>query len=186
MSDVTKQLPDAVKPANPLWVALTLIVAWVVPGGGFLINGRVVRGLILLGIIGQTFYFGAILDGGLVWPVWGLREPGFNIVNNLSFIIQLGAGLPALLSLAAGSGVEILPAWLAAHASSSLFDRLMSMGMINILSAIFLSFVVAGVISINDSDTPGRAIRRTLWRAAKLMGGMAAIGLVVLILSLFS
>jgi len=62
----------------------------------------------------------------------------------------------------------------------------MPMGLINILSAIFLSFVVAGVISINDSDTPARAAQRTLSRAAKLIGGMALIGVIVLVLSLFS
>jgi hypothetical protein len=62
----------------------------------------------------------------------------------------------------------------------------MSMGTINILSAFFLSFVVAGVISINDSDSPSRAIHRTFWRAAKLLGGMALIGVLVLVLSLFS
>ena len=122
MSGAVEQIPSQSKAANPAWVALTLLVAWLVPGGGFLINGKAVRGLILFGILAATFYFGAILDGGVVWPVWGMRDPGFNIVNNLSFIIQLGAGLPALLSLAAGFGVEHLPVWLAADASSSLFD----------------------------------------------------------------
>jgi len=122
MSGVTEQLPDRSKPANPVWVALTLSVAWLIPGGGFLIHGRIVRGLILLGMLSITFVLGVALDGGLVWPVWSIRDPGFNIVNNLSFIIQLGAGVPALVSLAAGAGVEALPGWLAADASSSLFD----------------------------------------------------------------
>ena len=62
----------------------------------------------------------------------------------------------------------------------------MSIGTINILSAIFLSFVVAGVISINDSDSAASAVRRALLRAAKLIGGMALIGLIVLVLTLFS
>jgi hypothetical protein len=122
MSGAIEQLPSQSQSANPVWAALTLAVAWLVPGGGFLINGRIARGAVLFLILNLTFILGAILDGGVVWPAWSLRDPGFNIVNNLSFIIQLGAGLPAVLSLAAGLGAGNLPVWLAADASSSLFD----------------------------------------------------------------
>jgi len=50
----------------------------------------------------MTFMLGCMLHGGVVWPAWSMGEEGFNVINNISFLIQMGAGLPALISLAAG------------------------------------------------------------------------------------
>jgi len=58
-------------------------------------------------------------------------------------------------------------------------------GVCHLFSAVYLSFVVSFVISVNDNDDPKRMARETARRAGKLLGGLALIALVVGILSLF-
>ncbi|HPK03666.1 MAG TPA: hypothetical protein PLS90_14555 [Candidatus Sumerlaeota bacterium] len=79
-----------------------MLANWLVPGLGFLLLGKRTRGLIQLGLVGVTFALGLLLDGGVAWPAWSIRQPDFNLINNFTFLIQLGAGLPALVSLVAG------------------------------------------------------------------------------------
>ena len=96
----------AAAPATAGWGLL--ILNWLVPGAGFMIAGRGGRGLAQMLIVLTTFAIGLTLRGGVVWPVWiPGREGEFNLINNITFIIQMGGGLPALLSLA-GSLCESL------------------------------------------------------------------------------
>lgn len=83
------------RPRVGLGIAL---LNWFLPGAGFIIVGRRARGLTQLAIVLVTFAIGLILRGGVVWPSWTL-DSGFNLVNIITFIIQMGAGLPALISL---------------------------------------------------------------------------------------
>ncbi|HOE64260.1 MAG TPA: hypothetical protein PKW18_02770 [Candidatus Sumerlaeota bacterium] len=57
------------------------------------------------------------------------------------------------------------------------------MGTINIVSIIYLSFVVAFILGLNDHDTPRKIIRATLRRWLKLLAALVVIGAVVLLLS---
>ena len=84
---------------NPLLLAGA---GWLVPGIGFFLLGRRnwSRGIVYLLIMHLTFAIGLALHGGVVWPVWSFRGEGFSIMNNLIFLAQMGAGWPALLSLA--------------------------------------------------------------------------------------
>ncbi len=79
---------------------LLAFVGWLFPGSGLLLLGRryVGRAILFMGAVYLTFFLGICLNGGVSWPVWGFRDPGFNVVNNLNFILQLGCGWPALLA----------------------------------------------------------------------------------------
>lgn len=57
------------------------------------------------------------------------------------------------------------------------------MGTLNIISIIYLSFVVAFIMGLNDHDAPKKVIRTTLRRWLKLLAALAVIGAVVLLLS---
>lgn len=61
-----------------------------------------------------------------------------------------------------------------------------AMGAIHLASAVYLSFIVAGVISINENDSARRTIRETLRRTGKLLGVLLIAGLIVQALTFFS
>lgn len=58
-----------------------------------------IRGVVLFLLINITFMIGVLLHGAVVWPIWNRHAEGFNIVNNFTFVIQLGSGLLGLLSM---------------------------------------------------------------------------------------
>ena len=84
-------------------VWLTLLLGWLAPGAAYFLLDRRYwrRGAIFLLILHLTFFLGVGLHGGVVWPLWNPRDAAFSFVNNLTFLVQLGAGWPALLSLLA-------------------------------------------------------------------------------------
>lgn len=84
------------QPPRVGWASVFL--NWLVPGVGFILAGRRARGFTQMGIVLVTFAAGIALRGGVTWPTWTL-DSGFNLVNIVTFIIQMGAGLPALVSL---------------------------------------------------------------------------------------
>lgn len=57
------------------------------------------------------------------------------------------------------------------------------LGVIHLLSAIYLSGVICLAISLNEQRDPRRIARETLRRWAKFMGLAVAIGVVVTLLS---
>jgi hypothetical protein len=79
-----------------------VLIDWAIPGLGFALVGRWTRGLAQFLIVWVTFAIGLALHGGVVWPSWSIHAAGFNLINNITFVIQMGAGLPALASLAGG------------------------------------------------------------------------------------
>src|SRR5262245_56017813 len=85
-------------PQVPGWLA---IVNYLIPGAGYCIAGRWVRGLLQTAMVLMTMAIGFALHGGVPWPSWSPQASDFNLINNLTFIVQLGGGLPALASLAA-------------------------------------------------------------------------------------
>lgn len=72
---------------------------WALPGVGFILAGRKTRGLIQMGLVFVTFAIGLLLRGGVIWS-WG-QDASFNLVNIITYIIQMGAGLPAIVSMVA-------------------------------------------------------------------------------------
>lgn len=92
----------------PLPGGLLLILNWFIPGLGFWICRRRARGAMQFLLVLITFGLGIALKGGVDWPSWSVSEQNFNLINNFTFIIQLGAGLPALISLLAHQ----LPDWM--------------------------------------------------------------------------
>jgi len=76
-----------------------VILSWLIPGSGFVLRKHYARGVVLFLLINVTFMIGVLLNGAVVWPIWNRHIEGFNIVNNLTFIVQLGNGFLSLLSL---------------------------------------------------------------------------------------
>jgi hypothetical protein len=50
-------------------------------------------------VLGTTL-IGWALRGGVSWPAWSPQAEDFNLINNLTFIVQMGGGVPAFASLA--------------------------------------------------------------------------------------
>lgn len=77
-----------------------VVLNWALPGVGFILAGRKARGLTQMAVVLVTFAFGLLLRGGVIWPSWA-QDASFNLVNIITFIIQMGAGLPAIVSMIA-------------------------------------------------------------------------------------
>jgi hypothetical protein len=99
MSASTAEAPATTlpTPASPWLVP----VNYLLPGAGFCVAGRWSRGLIQATTVLLTVALGLLLHGGVVWPSWTPQAQDFNLINNLTFLVQLGGGLPCLASLAA-------------------------------------------------------------------------------------
>jgi len=82
---------------NPWFVG---IVAWLVPGAGHLVQGRMLRGGLILGIFWAMFIV-AVLSGGAHYPGFGFADgPLLYLLNVFG---RLGSGLGALISWIAAS-----------------------------------------------------------------------------------
>lgn len=90
----------AEKRAGMAWLAGLL--AWVVPGSGYLLLGRVGRGLLLGGIIYLLFAAGLLLGGHLYGP-HNAEESG--LLAYVFGLCDLGSGLLYLGSLWGGVGL---------------------------------------------------------------------------------
>lgn len=78
-----------------------LALNWLIPGAGFCARGRWARGFAQFLLVLAPMIVGVALHGGVVWPAWSPALPHFNLINNLIFLVQICAGLPALGSLVA-------------------------------------------------------------------------------------
>lgn len=97
---------ERIAPAGPRGSVAPMVLVglgWLLPGVGFLLLGRRYRTRAILYILALnlTFVLGVVLRGGLAWPTIVASNKGSAIVELLNLIMQLGAGLPALVSLAA-------------------------------------------------------------------------------------
>jgi len=63
---------------------------------------------------------------------------------------------------------------------------MLSYGILNVLSLIYLTFVVALVIGMHETDDPTEVRRQTLGCWARLLGGLVGAMVLVYILSLFA
>jgi hypothetical protein len=80
------------KPAVPVGQPITAMsvmapaAAWLIPGAGHLIQGRWVRGLLLMASIASMFVLGLLMQGRVY------RPNGGDILDILGFIGDVGAG----------------------------------------------------------------------------------------------
>lgn len=109
-----------------LWSAVML--NWIVPGSGYFLVGERTRAWVLLIVLNATFAMGLTLKGSVVVPEFNVRSPTFNFINVLTFVVDLGAGGPALSCIAARNGLAEgdLPGgirgWFAGNESSATYD----------------------------------------------------------------
>jgi len=101
------QISSTPAPQSLWWV----LPAWLIPGLGWWARGRNGRGWAQFFMVLITFAVGIRLHGGVAWPSWSMSDPDFNLINNITLVIQLGAGLPALVSLAASHLAASQPQW---------------------------------------------------------------------------
>jgi hypothetical protein len=82
---------SSVKLKDPVFAAF---LAWLIPGGGHLYQGRTAKGLLFMVCILGTFFFGMWLgDGRVVYASWRTNDV------RLPYLCQVGVGLPALPAL---------------------------------------------------------------------------------------
>lgn len=118
-------MPEPVTRLSTVQLAMVLVVGWFIPGAGFMMCGRWGRGLMHLGIVGLTFALGMAMHGSVLWPTWSFRSEDFNLINNFTFLTQLGSGLPAVASFLASrmTGAQAGPmSWLGGIQSHTNFE----------------------------------------------------------------
>lgn len=84
--------------------AVVVVVSWLVPGAGHLMQGRRQKGLIFLIAITLMFAIGLVLDGRL-FP-FTLSEP----LVGLAAIANLGMGIPYFIATGLGLGPGVVTA----------------------------------------------------------------------------
>jgi hypothetical protein len=75
-----------------------LVGSWFVPGLGFIVKRNYWRGVVIFLLLNATFLIGLLLQGTVIMPDWRYWSPGFNVVNCLVFIGQMGNAGAGLLS----------------------------------------------------------------------------------------
>ena len=111
---------------NPWMVGF---LAWLVPGLGHLIQGRVSRGAISALTILLMFAIGISIGG----HIYGLRESGEGLLSSLFGLCDMGSGVLYLLSRFAGLAVNERPEQ-ATSEYGSVF--LMVSGLLNLILAL--------------------------------------------------
>ncbi len=71
------------------------IISWLIPGLGHLIQGRMIRGVIIGAVI-WTMFIIAIISGGAHYPGFGFKDGA--LLYLLNIFARLGNGLGALIS----------------------------------------------------------------------------------------
>ena len=101
-AEVSTAGPKTTDSAADAVARLALVfLAWLIPGAGFFFKRCYIRGAVLFVLITVTFAVGVRFRGCVELPIWSPRSEGFNLVAILTFLVQLGAGLPSVLSVLA-------------------------------------------------------------------------------------
>lgn len=80
----TPQLPPR-STASALWICAT---NWLIPGLGFVLAGDKKRGAALFVLITAVSIAGIAMGGYIMVPVWSIRNPDFNPVALLTYLVQ--------------------------------------------------------------------------------------------------
>lgn len=113
------------------------ILAWLVPGLGHFIQGRVLRGVVSSLTILIMFVLGVSIGG----HIYSLQEPGEGLLSSLFGLCDMGSGVLYLLSRVAGLAVNERPEQ-ATSEYGSVF--LMVAGLLNLILALDAFDVRAG------------------------------------------
>jgi hypothetical protein len=88
-----------------------VLAAWLIPGAGHLILGKLGRALLFFVTIVAAFVLGLILNGHLYWPT--VADPPsvfhFDLITVLWFFAQIGSGLCYIGSQLVGLGTAPIP-----------------------------------------------------------------------------
>lgn len=112
-------------------------LAWLVPGLGHFIQGRVLRGVISALTILLMFVLGVSIGG----HIYGLRETGEGLLSSLFGLCDMGSGILYILSKLAGLAVNERPEQ-ATSEYGSVF--LMVAGLLNLILALDAFDIRAG------------------------------------------
>ena len=112
-------------------------LAWLVPGLGHLIQGRVLRGVVSALTILAMFVLGVAIGG----HIYSLQEPGEGLLSSLFGLCDMGSGGLYLLSRVAGLAVNERPEQ-ATSEYGSVF--LMVAGLLNLILALDAFDIRAG------------------------------------------
>src|SRR5215218_2394044 len=112
-------------------------LAWLVPGLGHFMQGRVLRGLVSSLTILLMFILGIAIGG----HIYSLQEPGEGLLSSLFGLCDMGSGLLYLLSRVAGLAVNERPEQ-ATSEYGSVF--LMVAGLLNLILALDAFDIRAG------------------------------------------
>jgi hypothetical protein len=112
-------------------------VAWLVPGLGHFVQGRVFRGLFSSLAILSMFVIGISIGG----HIYGVRESGEGLLSSLFGLCDMGSGLLYLVSRFAGLAVNERPEQ-ATSEYGSVF--LMVSGLLNLILALDAFDIRAG------------------------------------------
>lgn len=112
-------------------------LAWLVPGLGHFIQGRVLRGVASTLTILLMFILGVSIGG----HIYGLRETGEGLLSSLFSLCDMGSGVLYLLSKFAGLAVNERP-----EQSTSEYGSvfLMVSGLLNLILALDAFDIRAG------------------------------------------
>lgn len=77
---------------NPILIA---VVSWFFPGGGHLVQGKIVRGVIIASVVWLMFLI-AIASGGAHYPGFGFKDG--TLLYLLNVFAKMGNGLGAIVS----------------------------------------------------------------------------------------
>jgi hypothetical protein len=137
-----------------------LLMSWLLPGYGFLHNGRRWHALFVFVVLESTFLAGSMLQGSVLFPDFNFGSEGFNLVTILTFLTQMFNGLLGLLSLLPDiGGPAILPYNETHHwADLGSFYLLVSGGMnYFVLASTYDHFYGRGKRLQDEGETQGEA-----------------------------
>ena len=91
--------------ADPVFITLVCIAAWLVPGAGHLWQGRKQKGLVFLLALPLMFVVGLALHGR-IFP-FDFSEP----LVGLAAIAEVGLGVPWVVARMSDAGAGLVTAW---------------------------------------------------------------------------
>src|SRR5215210_5530448 len=111
---------------NPWLIA---ILAWLIPGLGHFVQGRVLRGVVSCLTILLMFVLGVSIGG----HIYGLRETGEGLLSSLFGLCDMGSGILYLLAKFAGLALNERPEQITSEYGSVF---LMVAGLLNLILAL--------------------------------------------------
>src|ERR1700694_2746983 len=126
--------PAAAAPASASMAILAPALGWLIPGAGHIIQGRWIRGLLLMISIGSLFALGIAMDGKIYKANTG------DLLDILGFVGDIGAGGLYILSLALDWGRSAIAFAVADYGTKFIVVS----GLLNIMAAVDAYHIAMG------------------------------------------